>query len=102
MYELKFDIYIGFNTSQNDSVNASFGATSLGTDLKGQNSGNGRKTYTFLVNAASANQAIPFTNANTDRVAHMGNVSVVEAVPEPATIAGMSMFLLALARKRKK
>lgn len=102
LYEIKFDVYTGFNTTQNGGVNASFGATALGTNLKGQNSGNGRKTYTFMVNAASANQAIKFTNAATGRVAHVDNVSVVEAVPEPATIAGMSMFLIALARKRKK
>jgi len=102
LYEVKFDIYTGFGRNQTGGVDASFGSTALGTNLQGQNSGNGRKTYTFTVAAGSNSDAIKFTNANTGRVAHVDNVSVTQVVPEPATIAGMSMFLLALARKRKK
>jgi len=101
-YEISFDVYTGFGANQNGGVNATFGATALGTDLKGQNSGNGRKTYTFNVAAGTNADAITFINANTGKVAHVDNVSVTQVVPEPATIAGMSMFLLALARKRKK
>ncbi len=102
LYEIKFDIYTGFGRNQTGGVNASFGSTALGTNLQGLNSGNGRKTYTFTVPAGGSSDAIKFTNAATGRVAHVDNVSVTQVVPEPATIAGMSMFLLALARKRKK
>ncbi len=101
-YEVKFDIYTGFGRNQTGGVNASFGSNNLGTNLQGQNSGNGRKTYMFTVQAGSNSEAIKFVNANTGRVAHVDNVSVTQVVPEPATMAGMSMFLLALARKRKK
>ena len=99
-YNISFDVYTG-GLTYNGGVDFSINGTKLGANLQGEEIKNTIKTYKYSFLATSTT-TLSFRDVTGGYVSHIDNVSMTAApVPEPASMAVLSVGALALIRRRK-